>query len=170
MAVTEPYSALWTALKTALVNAAGPFTKSDQVDYWPGEGEGPLGVSDEMRQRLTQTGRSPVALFVDLSSELGLEPGGIAITEDWLFAVYYGCRVPGAAGYETAFTGDGTQYWGEFPTRQWIYEKLVHQNKPGSGTTWPIQFLRRRPVAVNQIGVVVCALDLKVQNIVAKAT
>lgn len=160
MAVSEPYSALLSAIKAALVGAGGPFTKDDQVALWEEDAAEDLAPSQELLDRLSQA--PPMALVAAGSSSFGAEEVGESeYTEDLVVVVYYGVSAP---DYNTAYTGDGTKYWGEHPVRKWILNKLQYKT-PGSTVAKPLSAANLSTLSARRHGLIARALRFQTQII-----
>lgn len=161
MAVSEPYSELLNAIKAALVDAAGPFAKSDQVALWEEDGADEFAPAAELIERLSQA--QPMALVATGASSFGEgEVGGESdYAEDVTVVVYYGVKAP---AYDAAYTGDGTPYWGEFPARKWILNKLQFKT-PGDTCAKPLSAISVGTLPARQRGLIARVLRFETQFI-----
>lgn len=161
MAVSEPYSALLDAIVAALVHDDGPFTEADQVALWEEDGAEEFAPSAELIERLSQA--PPTALVAMGTSGFGEgEVGGESdYSENQAVVVYYGVKAP---TYAAAYTGDGVEYWGEFPVRKWILNKLQFKT-PGDTCEKPLSAVSLGTLPARRKGLIARVLRFEVQFI-----
>ncbi len=163
MAVAEPYSACITALRAALVDAAGPFTDADQILMHAPDTEDASDPVEELRKLTTKSAAQAALLVADAGSDPGEPAGGQDTHERWKLTLYYGVRVPAGSNWSDwakVYEGESGQYFGEFEVRKWLFERIIHQDLPSSGTVFRFDFDGRRPLTTSQRGMVICAFEV----------
>jgi len=155
VAVEEPYSSLFNAIKAALVHADGPFPNDDQVEFWVDDGAQDFAPSEELKERLTRA--IPAALISDSGSEAAEVGGGDEVGEECTITIHYAVQAP---TYAAALQGDGTTYWGEFAVRKWIINKLAYPRLTGvTGWAYVMIFQGRRAINLERKGLIAWALS-----------
>ncbi len=162
MPLSEPYSALFIAIKTALSAASGPFTAASAVEYWIDDEADWLQPSERLRSAMART--LPHCLICWPGE--GADPrigGGESHRENVDVVIRYACGAPqGGEDYEQALFADGstTPYFGEFVTRKWVLDALFGLATVGAFEL-PPELIGTRSVTLERPGAIGRALAFR---------
>lgn len=133
MAVAENYTELFDAIIDLMVDASGPFTNAQQVEYWP---EDPLieFTSDREVTRRLANPNKPHLLISDAGASYDEQVGDASVGDTVIARFRFGVRVSEVNGLATIYKADGTGgYWGTFAIQQWILQQMQDNPTPASG-------------------------------------
>lgn len=157
MPLTEPYSALFDALKATLDDSGGPFTAAEAIGEWLDDDNDWLAPSERLRQALTRT--RPHCLICWPGAEADPRAGGgVSNRENVDFVIRYACGAPQAGeDYAAALRATGANYFGEWVTRKWVLDKVFALDGIGAFEL-PAELVATRAVPIEQPGVIARAL------------
>ena len=129
--MSNPYQALFEAVRTRIVDAAGPFASTNVIRWWPDEAADEVAPSERLITELCQD--RPQALISYAGGEdrndIG---GGNEFAKNCIVRVRFGVRGPGD-DYEKALFATGTGgYWGVLEVLNWIERRLVGHQLTGA--------------------------------------
>lgn len=151
---SNPYQALFEAVRTRLVDSSGPFKNANAIGMWADDAAEDLEPDERLISALCQA--TPQALLSYVAGSIGESPGGgEELTHRVRFAVRFGVRGPGD-DYEKVHTASGGALgtgndWGLFEALHWIIRRL--SNHQLSGGTWDaVEYVEDLPIATGGKG------------------
>ncbi len=159
MGYSEPYSAWFDAVKTALVDASAPFKKSGQVLYWEDDAYDDLAPEQKLIQALTRTIPHALLSWPGGLADPAILGGENSHEEEVGFTIRFGCGAPDE-DYEKALKADGTKYWGAWAVHDWIFKQVCGVTVVGFNA--PAELLRTSVIKLDQPGRIARRMDWRV--------
>ena len=132
MAYSEPYSAMYDAIRTAAAAAGGPFATSGKIDFWLDDGIDDLTPDERLIQALCRTIPRLLICETGGSYDDAVAGGGNTHEETITVTLRFACGAPGAGrDYEQPLRQDGTTYWGAWSIRKWLIDMIAVATMPG---------------------------------------